>query len=134
MEGREKVWSYRHHAKRGDKKGPQDVLLSATPPPQCSYHLSTYCHNKQLLILASILHSNQRLKVGKRLLGERELGGGGVHAHMHPSTHTHMNAITQPTPTPTLTPTSTHPFHPHQIHPPTPRPTPTRDNILHVRG
>ena len=118
--GREKVWSYRHYAKRGYKKGPQDVLLSATPPPppQCSYHLSTYCHNKQLLILASILHSNQRLEVVKRLLGERELGGGGgggrgtcPHAPFHPHTHECNH--------PTHTHTHTH----SHIHPPIP-PTP----------
>ena len=82
--GREKVWSYRH---QGYKKGPQDVLFSATTSPShlnVGYHLSTYmyCHNMQPLILAYILHNNQRLEVMKRLPGK----GGGVYAHMHPST------------------------------------------------
>ena len=139
--GREKDWSYRH---QGYKKGSQDVLFSATPPPpQCGLpYLSTYmyCHNMQPLILAYILHNNQRLEVVKRLQG-----GGGVgrrrgicpHApfnlitYMYPlysnsctCTHTQMNVLTQPTyphphlpthlPPHSLIPTPTYPpTHPH---------------------
>ena len=96
------------------------------------YHLSTYmyCHNMQPLILAYILHNNQRLEVVKRLRGRRR--GICPHApfnlitYMYPlysnpctCTHTHMNVLTQPTLT-----------HPHLL-PHSLIPTPTHPTLTH---